>query len=164
MSFPNFVLLVITDHSGSGSGLPPSLCELPCPRWHHLQLPAFILFISALHQAEIHPRLVRAAEQQVTGSLAGRQGEKAPGAGAPAGAAQDAGSGGRRQRGCHRMAAEPQESGCGREPATDRGCSLGWGSGVGFGLFICFTYGSHEWQGACEFCTSVNSLSYEPPI
>ncbi|XP_015478211.1 ATP-binding cassette sub-family G member 8 isoform X2 [Parus major] len=51
-----------TGHSGSGPGLPPSLCELPCPHRHHLQLPAFILFISALYQAEINPRLVRAAE------------------------------------------------------------------------------------------------------
>lgn len=55
----------------------------------------------------------------MTASPAGR---KAPGVGAPAAA------------GSHRMAAEPQESGRGREPATDRGCKAwdlrrGWASG-----------------------------------
>lgn len=60
MSVSNFALSVVTDHSRSGPGLPSSLRKLSCPRCYHLQLLAFILLISAVHQAEIKPRLVRA--------------------------------------------------------------------------------------------------------
>lgn len=60
MSIPNFVLSVVPGHSGFGPGLPPSLRELSRPRWYHMQLPASVLFISEVHQAEIKPRLVTA--------------------------------------------------------------------------------------------------------
>lgn len=135
--FPNFVLLVTTGHSGSGPGLPPSLRELPCPRWHHLQLPAFILFISALYQAEIKPRLVRAAEAAGAGLSRRKAGEGGSRCGSPAGA---------QERGA------PAATGWQQSPRSrdaggscqDRGCSLGSGSGVGFGLFVCFTCGLNE--------------------
>lgn len=80
------MLSVITGHSGYGPGLPPSLRELPCPHWHHLQLPAFILFISALYQAEIKPRLVRAAEAAGAGLSCRKAGEEGSRCGSPAGA------------------------------------------------------------------------------
>lgn len=130
VSFPNFVLLVITGHSGYGPGLLPSLRELRCPHWHNLQLPAFILFISALYQAEINPRLVRAAEAAGDGLPCRKEGSRC---GSP---------GSRRQ---------PQDGsrtpGVGTRAGACHGPrlqSLGFETGVGFRLFVCFVNGLNE--------------------
>lgn len=72
-SVPNVVSSAVTGHPGSGPGLPPSLRKLPRPGGYRLQLPAPVLLVSEVHQAEIQPRLVTAnlAEgQQVAASLA----------------------------------------------------------------------------------------------
>lgn len=80
MSASNFALLVVTGHSGSGPGLPPSLRELPHPCWYHLQLPAFVLLIAEVHQAEITSRLVTAnpAEEAARYSVACNNPGKVP--------------------------------------------------------------------------------------
>lgn len=119
MSFPNSVLLVIIDHSGSGPGLSPSLRELPRSHWHHLQLPAFILFIPALYQAEINSRLVRAAEAAGDGLPCRKAGEEGSWCGCPAAAQEQ-----RRRRGSA-GAGSPAATGWQQKPRSrDAGGSL----------------------------------------
>ncbi|XP_037987298.1 ATP-binding cassette sub-family G member 8 isoform X1 [Motacilla alba alba] len=117
-----------TGHSGSGLGLPPSLCELPCPHWHNLQLPAFILFISALYQAEINPRLVRAAAAAGDGLPCSKAGE----AGSPA-AAREAGAAGAGSAAATGWQQKPRSRDAGGSLPRTAAAAWDWGRGWALG-------------------------------
>lgn len=102
----------------------------------------------------------------MTASLAGRQGKKDPGVDAPQPPRSSAGGGDRRAPAARLPQDGSRSPGVGMRAGACHGPELqpGIGVGVGFGVFVCFTYGSHERQGTYEFCTSGNSLSYGPPM